>query len=199
MQSSTAQRTRQQATTKRLPLLIHISELPGKMCMKRLERAGILTELDDRTAFLSIHATSLYGRAQIAAQMTPLGSAACATLALWVWLGGEIPQAITIISNSHYRAPIFGRPIQVFNRQVGPRNLMRIGKLTIVNPLWVACQLACFPPEDFDRDVGLERFTDFLRHFDLSTDSCRKLLKENPRWPGHSCAEELISGLEKTS
>jgi hypothetical protein len=118
-------------------------------------------------------------------------------MALWVWLGGKLPDTITIFSNSHYRAPVFGRIIQVFNRQIGPRNLMRIGKLVIANPLWTACQLACLPPDEFNKAVGLSRFITFLHHFNVAPSDCAGLLNANPRWPGHAYGEKLIATLEK--
>ena len=101
--------------------LLRDDALPGPMSMRRLAEIGAIHQLDDDSAYLSEDAETLFGRANITNILKPFNTVSCAVSAAWVWLGGRFPDTIDVISTSHYRAPIRGRRVRVFNRKA-PRD-----------------------------------------------------------------------------
>ncbi|MCI1636463.1 hypothetical protein [Bifidobacterium sp.] len=175
--------------------LIFAHDLPGPMSMKRLCDLGILIPLEGTTAFLNSDAETLYGRASIAACVVPTGAAACTLLATWIWSGGSFPKTIDIISRSHYRAPVHGHLIRVYNRNIPPDHLRRMGKLLVTSPIRTACDLAC------DNDSGdsqelLLVISDLLHRQHLTPSACLALLSSNSRWPGHAKGVKMFTEMK---
>lgn len=177
--------------------LIFTRDLPGPMSMRRLCDMGILIPLGHESAFLSSDARTLFGRAAIASALVPTGSAACASLAAWIWNGGTFPDTIDVISRSHYRAPIYGRLIRVYNRAVPPDHLRRMGRLLVTSPLRTACDLACDEPYDQDADIR-STILKLLHRNKLTPSFCLKMLDDNPRWPGHAIGVAIFTDMKAT-
>lgn len=178
--------------------LIPASDLPGPLGMTALSRMGILTALDDSTAYLSHQARSIPGRAAIAQTMVPIGATACTTLALWVWLGGAFPPNIQIVSRSHFREPIHGRRILVRDRRLTERDVSRLGQLWVTSPTRTACDIACESQArlgDVDRVAAI---IDLMNEFGVEPDDCLRTLWDNPRWPGHARGVDLINRIAAT-
>ena len=176
---------------------IRAAELPGPMSMSRLVRLGIVKALDSGCGFLSAHADTLYGRASIAGHIVPYGAVACATLAAWVWIGGEFPATVDIISDSHFRSRVFGRPIHVYNRCIPPEHLRRLADLQVTSPMRTVCDLACL---GFDNPAAPDACADvrtLLHQHRLRPSECLNMLCENIRWPGHAQGVQLLEALRQ--
>lgn len=125
--------------------LLRDDALPGPMSMRRLAEIGAIHQLDDDSAYLSEDAETLFGRANITNILKPFNTVSCAVSAAWVWLGGRFPDTIDVISTSHYRAPIRGRRVRVFNRKAPRDHIATIGSLQVTTPARTACDLALLP------------------------------------------------------
>lgn len=178
------------------PGLIHIDDLPGRLSLALLVRLGIVTVLDRSTCYLNEAAGGIFGRASIVNPLLPFGAAACGSLALWVWMSGEFPEALDIISNSHFRAPVLGRPLRPHNRKLNPQYLMRVGELWVTSPLWTACDLACEEANPLNGFSRKERILELMDRYRISCPECLDLLSANPRWPGHATGVRVFTDLK---
>ena len=179
-----------------LPSLIQTGDLPGPLSLSLLANEGIITCLDRSCCYLNEQAEGLYGRASIVMPMVPYGAAACGGLALWIWLNGRFPDALDIISNSHFRTPVHGRPLRPHQRQLDARYLMRLGQLWVTSPLWTACDLACDPSGRCNGEDVMAVLHELMECYQVSCGSCETLLSSNPRWPGHARGLETIRRLK---
>lgn len=159
-------------------VLYTYDNLPGPFAMRSLVRAGALIALDERHAYRSADGETLYGRAAIVAAMLPNPQlVACGRAAAWVWLGGEFPSAVDVLSTTHYRAPLMGRPINVRERRVPPKQTQLVGPLTITTPERTVCDLAMCPPEDIYEQSLDELILRLLRHFSIDIEDCLLILE----------------------
>ena len=181
---------------KPLPSLIQTSDLPGPLSLSLLVNEGIVTCLDRSCCYLNEQAEGLYGRASIVMPMVPYGAAACGGLALWIWINGRFPDTLDIISNSHFRTPVHGRPLHPHQRQLDARYLMKLGKLWVTSPLWTACDLACDPSGRCNGEETMAVLHELMERYQVSCGSCEALLSSNPRWPGHAQGLETIKRLK---
>ena len=181
---------------KPLPSLIQIGDLPGPLSLSLLVNEGIVTCLDRSCCYLNDQAEGLYGRASIVMSMVPYGAAACGGLALWVWINGHFPDALDIISNSHFRTPVYGRPLRPHQRQLDARYLMKLGQLWVTSPLWTACDLACEPTGQCNGEDIMAVLHELMERYHVSCGSCEALLSSNPRWPGHAQGLDTIRRLK---
>lgn len=159
-------------------VLYTYDNLPGPFAMRNLVRAGALVALDERHAYRSTDGETLYGRAAIVAAMLPNPQlVACGRAAAWVWLGGEFPSAVDVLSTTHYRAPLMGRPINVRERRVPPKQTQLVGPLTVTTPERTVCDLAMCPPEDIYEQSLDELILRLLRHFTIDIEDCLLILE----------------------
>lgn len=159
-------------------VLYTYDNLPGPFAMRNLVRAGALVALDERHAYRSTDGETLYGRAAIVAAMLPNPQlVACGRAAAWVWLGGEFPSAVDVLSKTHYRAPLMGRPINVRERRVPPKQTQLVGPLTVTTPERTVCDLAMCPPEDIYEQSLDELILRLLRHFTIDIEDCLLILE----------------------
>lgn len=159
-------------------VLYTYDNLPGPFAMRTLVRAGALVALDESHAYRSADGETLYGRAAIVAAMLPNPQlVACGRAAAWVWLGGEFPSAVDVLSTTHYRAPLMGRPINVRERRVPPKQTQVVGPLTITTPERTVCDLAMCPPEDIYEQSLDELILQLLRHFSIDIEDCLLILE----------------------
>lgn len=178
-----------------LPGLIQVGDLPGRLSLNLLVRLAIVTILDPSTCYRNEDTKGIFGRASIILPMLPFGAAACGSVALWIWLNGRFPEALDVISNSHFRAPVLGRPLRPHNRKLNPQHLMRLGKLWVTSPLWTACDLACEEPAQCRGEARQERIHELMVRYQVSCSDCLDLLADNPRWPGHATGIQTITGI----
>ncbi|KAB8291940.1 hypothetical protein [Bifidobacterium avesanii] len=178
--------------------IIPASELPGPLGAAALARMGILVPLDGTGGYLASQARTVHGRAGIIQAMLPSASTACATLALWVWIGGEFPPNLQIVSHSHFRAAVYGRRIQVYDRKLDDRDRSRLGRLWVTSPARTACDLACAKPGRFDGLNVPNAIVELIREFGVTVDECLQLLWDNPRWPGHARGIGLLTRIGDT-
>lgn len=178
------------------PIILEIKDLPGPLSLQMLVRVGIVTELDPSSCYLREQAQGIFGRASIVLSMLPYGVAACGSLAQWIWMNGTFPDALDIISNSHFRSLVHGRVLRPHNRRLNPEYLMRLGKLWVTSPLWTACDLACEDTVLCNGEDRLGVIQDLIERYKVSYADCLSLLGANPRWPGHARGMKIITSLK---
>lgn len=122
--------------------IMRAEELPGPLSMNHLADVGAVRALDEEHAYLSEPANTLYGRGSIVLPMMPYGAVSCAMTAAWVWLGGDFPKTFDVISPSHFRTPVYGRRIRVFNRTLPAQHETSIAGLRLTTPVRTACDIA---------------------------------------------------------
>lgn len=155
------------------------SELPGPMSMRHLNDVGALQALDDSSAYLSESASTLYGRGTIASSMMPFGTVACAMTAAWVWLGGEFPRTLDILSSSHFRTPVHGRRIKVFNRILPNTQITSIGDLRITTPVRTACDIALLNETDLMHEYATETVRALMEEYGFTPTACLGIIDDN--------------------
>ena len=180
-----------------VPPLLRERDLPGPMSMHWLERMGIIQFLDDTNAYGNEYSTSVFGRAQVALQLVPRRSIACAQTAAWVWLGGQMPSTVDVLSSSHFRSTVFGRRIRVFNRKPYQRQIQRIGGLQLTSPAATAVDLATIRRNETDSAVSSigARISDLMDGYKISPEYCLGLLDENPYLSSGPQAREFFEDM----
>lgn len=178
----------------RVPLLLGRDDLPGPLSRRRLEALGSLTPLDDTCSFWSGHATTLYGRAQVVSRLAPYGTVSCATSAAWVWLGGDLPETVDVLSSSHFRSLAHGRRIRTFARRVRDADLRRIGELRLTDPTRTAVDLALLRPEVADgKGPAIDGLIgELMESYRLSPDACLAVLGTTPHIRNGPAARHLL-------
>lgn len=172
--------------------LFNINALPGPLSMKYLQTLDIVVRLDSQNCFSNEQTSTLYGRAAIAARLVPIGAAACSLLAGWIWSGGKFPGTIDVISNSHFRAAVYGHLIRVHNRSIEADHMIRIGSLLLTSPTRTACDLACDEHAYASCDQYIEQISEMLELYDIEPEECIQALMKNQRWPGHARGLEIM-------
>lgn len=180
-----------------VPLLTSCA-LPGGMCLHYLEERGIATRLTHNTSYVNSLAQTVYGRCLIVRRIIPKKSAACGTLALWIWRGGQFPtKELHIISTSHYRAKALGRTLVAHNRHLNRDDFCTIAGLRVTSPVTTACDLCCLDPEDFSRDVGIETMILFLYRECLTVKELADKLQATPHIPGLANARRMLQQISE--
>jgi hypothetical protein len=175
---------------------LSVEAFPGPLCLAHLERHHLAVALDASSAYLTPAAESLYGRAQVAGLLVPSKACAAELIAYWIWRGGTLPHEIAVVSTSHFRAERYGRHITVLNRAIDPRQKRRLNGVYVTSPERTAVDVACLPRTVFDNAIGLGNLALFLEYYEIPVETCRHILKANPRWPGFSNAMTVFRDLE---
>lgn len=162
--------------------LLRDNALPGPMSMHRLAEIGAIHQLDDDSAYLSEDAETLFGRANITNILKPFNTVSCAVSAAWVWLGGRFPDTIDVISTSHYRAPIRGRRVRVFNRKAPRDHIATIGSLQVTTPARTACDLALLPATEHPGREAAAMIYAMMDSGRCKPRDCLDILDENRYW-----------------
>ena len=171
------------SSTTRAPLIppvLHERDLPGQLSLNRLARMGTIHALDASSGYWSEHAGTLYGRALIMHSILPFPAAACALSALWVWMGGDFPVTLDVLSKSHYRAMRHGRRIRVFSRKIAKSHMAKVGDLNITNPQRTACDIASMFEPDPGPAMFIDEMVEFMHAYHFGPDECIRILEENP-------------------
>ncbi|NMN02702.1 hypothetical protein G1C94_1324 [Bifidobacterium sp. DSM 109963] len=163
-----------------IPPVLHERDLPGPLSLNRLARMGTVRVLDTSSGYWSEHANTLYGRALIVQALIPFPTAACALTALWVWMGGDFPTTLDVLSNSHYRTMRHGRRVRVFSRKIAKVHMTTIGDLSITSPQRTACDIASMFSGRPGPTTFVDQMVDFMQTYHFSPDDCIQILNENP-------------------
>lgn len=171
----------------RLPALIDVSLLPGRLSLGQLAVNGFVTLLDPTCGYVTAQARTLAGRAQIVTAVIPPRTTACMRLAQWVWIGGQFPDVIELATFSHFRADMHGRPTHTYKRIMDEAHRARIGKLTLTSPIRTACDIGCLDLDAAQPAHRRRQLTDLRRLmvvWNVSAQDCAHMLRGNRRWPG---------------
>ncbi|MBW3078486.1 hypothetical protein [Bifidobacterium simiiventris] len=191
--SSTPSSTSPHTAREDKPLLTE-RDLPGPLSLNMLIANGSLSRLDSSSGYQRSHATTLYGRATILADMVPRNATVCALTAAWVWLGGTFPNTVDVISRSHYRAAAHSRKIRVFNRKSPPEHLIQIGETRVTTPARTVCDLSLLPVDEPDCGATI---SDLMTEYRVTADDCLHILDRNPFWPRASAARVLFEDMRR--
>lgn len=153
---------------------------------------GAIKQLDDHANYVADQAVSVQGRAAIVNTMMPPNAVACLTLALWVWIGGPFPNSLTVVSHSHFRAAVHGRPIRVLDRRLPSTSRARLGSLWLTSPERTVCDLACADETLLGFVDPITAIINLMEEYELTTTACLKILRDNTRWPGHAHGVETL-------
>ncbi|KFJ06216.1 hypothetical protein BTHE_1789 [Bifidobacterium thermophilum] len=115
--------------------------LPGPLSITNMSNSGVLHAFDATSAYLGKPADTVHGRGVICRQSSPAKVIACASLAAWVWVGGEFPSTIDVVSDAHFRSPIFGRRVRPFSRKIDRRYITTVGGMPVTTPIRTACDI----------------------------------------------------------
>ncbi|KFI95734.1 hypothetical protein [Bifidobacterium stellenboschense] len=182
-----------------MPTILRERDLPGPMSLGRLAAEGTITTLDDmESGYWSEHAATLYGRASIVHRIIPHSTAACALTAMWVWMGGEFPRTLDVLSRSHFRMRHFGHRVRAFTRKVTPRHLVTIGNLRVTDPTRTACDVASLHATAAHPNDYTERIVDLMDAYDFTPDDCATILDENPCMSTMPRTRACLSGVRRS-
>ena len=176
----------------KLEPIITSQELPGPLGIASLAKMGAIKRLDDNANYLADQAVSVQGRAAIVNTMMPANAVACLTLALWVWIGGLFPNSLTVVSHSHFRTAVHGRPIRVLDRRLPSAACARLGSLWLTSPERTVCDLACAGESLLGGIDPVTAIIDLMEEYELTAETCLNILHANTRWPGHAHGVETL-------
>ena len=163
-----------------LPLWDEPAEhVTGPLGMHMLIDLGILIPLDDAHAYRRDDGDSLYGRAAITAAALPkriTSMTVCGATAAWVWHGGDFPTTVDILSSSHHRTRVFGRPIRTRARRVPADQITSIGTLSLTTPERTACDLALSPIEEIRAHSWQPVIAELMKQYDFGPQPCLNIL-----------------------
>lgn len=180
-----------------LPSVIHLNDIPGSIGLHRLIQEGIVVALTESSGYLKTHGETLYGRASVMESILPYGLVACASTAAWVWLGGDFPSQIEVVSNTHFRTSLHGRTIRVHDRSIPGAHVMRLKQLMVTSPLRTACDIACMPVQDKIMINAPLIMIELLERYELTTERCIHELWNTPNWPRHNIGVRAFMELEE--
>lgn len=162
--------------------------ISGQAGIYRLVHAGVITRLDEQSFFLTAQASDVPGRARIIRGILPYNTVASVWLAAWIWVGGDFPFVIDVISSSHFRSPILGRSVRVSNRYLPDETIAHIGVQKLTAPVRTACEIACLGEKERREGKAYSIIGKLAQNFDFTHKDCLRFLDANPRWPGHDDA-----------
>lgn len=129
-------------------------ELPGPMSARLLGSLDIAHRVDEQSNWILPASQRPPDRARVVRQLVPQGVQACLWLAVWIWIGGEFPDELDIITTSHYRKEPCRRSLRVHNRIVRKTDIVVVHRMPVTTPLRTACDLACLDDNAFGYDVA---------------------------------------------
>lgn len=179
------------------PTLITDMDLPGPLSLRRLAAVGAVYKLDETNAYISDYGNTLYGRGIIVHKIAPYNTVACAFTAAWVWVGGEFPKTIDIVSASHFRSLIFGRKIRVFNRNIPVEHRTTVGDLHITTPARTACDIALLSDDETTDMYAEDIVLTMMESYHFSPSHCLDILQANRFWTNAPRAREFFLQLER--
>ena len=178
-----------------LPPILQLKDLPGHMGMHRLIDLGVVRPLDDYHAYHTSYGQSVAGRVAVAQRAIPAHVPVCALTACWVWIGGEMPNSIDVISASHFRSTIFGRKIRVFNRQTPEDQCTVVYGLSLTTPVRTACDVATLPDNEWQGRNCAAKVRVLMNEYEVSPAACLNMLSVNRFWSNTPRAKRFFTKL----
>lgn len=179
-----------------MPMLMSNRDLPGPLSMNRLDDFGAVRRLDDINAYLAEYSDTLFGRGIIMTKVAPSQSIACGRSALWVWMGGAFPNAIDIISASHFRSMAYGRPIKTYDRNVPEGQISSIAGLKVTSPTRTACDIALMSPASIPDKRRAELVCAIVQEYHIDPAECLGILEKNHFWPNVPQARQFFKAVQ---
>jgi hypothetical protein len=179
------------------PMLTSNRDLPGPLSMNRLDTFGTIHQLDDANAYLAQYSDTLFGRGTIMTKAVPHSCIACGRSALWVWMGGAFPDVIDIISSSHYRSLVYGRPIKTFNRRISPGQISTIAGLKITSPARTVCDIMLLGKHAMSDKQRKESAYAMLQKYRINPADCLDILDKNRFWPNIAQARQFFTMIDR--
>ncbi len=163
--------------------------------MRHLTSRGIMRCLDHATAYHLDHTRTLTGRGALVSTMIPNDAAACMTLAAWIWIGGDFPPTIDLLTDMHFRSRIHGRRVRVFNRKAPASQKIMITGREVTSPARTACDITLLPDLEFEDFGGTARVRELMEHYDVGVDDCLRILDDNRYWPNRVASRRRLESL----
>ncbi|WEV58922.1 hypothetical protein OZX67_09080 [Bifidobacterium sp. ESL0728] len=179
-----------------MPMLMSNRDLPGPLSMNRLDDFGAVHRLDDINAYLAEYSDTLFGRGIIMTKVVPRPSIACGRSALWVWMGGTFPDAIDIISASHFRSMAYGRPIKTYDRNVPEGQMSSIAGLKVTSPTRTACDIALMSSSTIPDKRRAELTCAIVQEYHIDPVECLEILEKNHFWPNVPQARQFFKAVQ---
>ena len=178
-----------------LPPVLQLKDLPGHMGMRQLVDLGVIRPLDDYHAYHTSFGQSVAGRAAVTQRAIPAHVAVCAQTACWVWIGGDMPNSIDVISTSHFRSTIFSRKIRVFNRQTPENQCTVVYGLSLTTPVRTVCDIATLPDNEWQSGKCAAKVRILMNEYNVNPKACLEMLSVNRFWPNTPRAKRFFSQL----
>lgn len=180
--------------------IIRTCRLPGPMCVTRITDYGVLHNFDDISAYLGEHSDTPDGRGLICRHASPMNVVACASLAAWIWVGGDFPSTIDVVSDAHYRSPAHGRRIRPFNRQIDSQYIITVGGMRVTSPARTACDLALVQIDASDEQLEVGgTIRCLMNRYSFGMAECLAIFNTDSRhWPNIRQARELLTAAVST-
>lgn len=179
------------------PMLTSNKDLPGPLSMNRLGTFGTLHQLDDVNAYLTQYSDTLFGRGAIMTKAAPHSCIACGRSALWVWMGGTFPDVIDVISSSHYRSLVYGRPIKTFDRRISPGQVSTIAGLKLTSPARTVCDIALLDKHAMPDKRRNKLAWAMLQKYRIDPADCLTILDKNRFWPNIGQARQFFTAINR--
>lgn len=179
-----------------MPMLMSNRDLPGPLSMNRLDDFGAVRRLDDINAYLAEYSDTLFGRGVIMTKVVPSRSIACGRSALWVWMGGRFPDVIDIISGSHFRSMVYGRPIKTYDRCVPDGQISTIAGLKVTSPTRTACDIALMSSATIPDRRRAELTCAIMEEYHIDSVQCLEILEKNHFWPNVPQARQFFKAVQ---
>ncbi|KXI16805.1 hypothetical protein [Gardnerella vaginalis] len=197
-----AELTKSNEINQNLPIILDTSHLPGPLCMNRLKNLGIFDQLDTQSGFLRKESSTIEGRSKIVKKLLPSNSIACLYTASWIWLGGQFPDSLDILSNGHYRRRPYGHPIHVYTRKIIDNDYVKIGDLFVTTPTRTICDIALTKTEsDSENTIRFNTIRTIMENYTINIYDCAKILQDNHHFPSSVAArawmENIIYSMKK--
>lgn len=167
-----------QASKKKQKAVLSLDDLPGPLARQWLISLGILEPLDSHYAFRCGDGENIYGRAAIVREIIPPNTTACGRTAAWIWLGGDFPNLIELLSTSHIRSRIIGRRVQTYSKRVPPTQLSELNRLQLTNPVRTACDLALVTNDKTTGRTTKQLIRDLMDQYSFDTHNCMDILDQ---------------------
>ena len=175
--------------------IIRVRDLPGPMAMQMMIDLGMLCRLSSGAAFQPGMALTPEQRAGIAGAVMPNHTIACLELAAWIWLGGEFPTTLDVITPARFNAFGLDGAFTAHDWRIRCKETREISDMRTTTPLRTICDLACCDAEDSiaadeaQRIVIIERL---MREFRIRPTQCLRSIQQRLRFTGHPIGATLM-------
>lgn len=168
-------------------------ELPGTMSQFTLHQAGTVNPSQHVALFREQDCLTPLDRADIVRPMLPYGATVCLWLAAWIWIGGEFPATLDVVTPTHYQSDAYNRALRMHCRRVENRDVAILHRLHVATPVCTACDIACLDVAD-DEAACKQHATvaTLMNECAITPQACIHALHNNPHATGHPSAVQMF-------